>query len=182
MIHVALIAIIVIYALSVMATVHVWGVMGMCINSIKNNNCGNPWGETNCTIGVTTTTTMASSIATSTLTVTSSSTSSTTTDASIMDISKSGGNNKNVGIIVGSVVGGIFLIGILILIIFLRRKRTFKKLPKQRNLTNSIELKSSVDKMILNIKIGERIGGGAFSDVYKGQWNVNKYTFSCVYI
>ena len=133
--------------------------MGMRCNSVKNKNCGIPWGLENCTeiVGTSTTTGM---------------------EAIVSQKVKNGGN---LGAILGGVLGGIFLIGLIVgFLIFLKKRKPLQKEDKpvkKRDLTSSIELKSSVNKTITNIKIGERLGGGAFSDVYKGLWNVNKFVF-----
>ncbi len=81
------------------------------------------------------------------------------------------------GIIIGSVIGGIAFIALVaILLLFLKRRkrrnggnnsnegnREGVARSSTENRSNSIELRNSTYKTILNIEINERLGGGAFS-------------------
>jgi hypothetical protein len=89
-----------------------------------------------------------------------------------------------VGLIVGVVVGvtaGIALAALLV--VFLIKKRNNfvshhhldSDSEKKYTRSNSIELVGNMFKPITNIEIGERLGGGAFADVYRGIWNVKLF-------
>lgn len=78
-------------------------------------------------------------------------------------------SGKTLGAILGGVFGGLFVIAaIVFLILFLKRRKPREEpiLAKGREKINSIELKSSTNKTLVNIKIGERLGGGAFSGIH----------------
>lgn len=77
----------------------------------------------------------------------------------------SSSSSSNIGIIIGTVFGILFLIAIFLLIIFI-----FFRRKKQEQTT---ELSLQTDK-IENIIIKQRIGGGNFGDVYLGMWNYVK--------
>lgn len=85
-------------------------------------------------------------------------------------------NQKNMGFIVGLATGmsilGILLIAAIIVIVFVlkRRKRSYPPLqnlfPENRLTTSSFHDDSWL--FIRDVEVKERLGGGNFSDVYKG--------------
>lgn len=87
------------------------------------------------------------------------------------------------GAIVGGVVGGAVGLSLLIAVVIffiMRRKRdndsvSLTERAEKPGRANSIELAGKEYKPITNIDIGERLGGGAFADVYRGTWNVNHH-------
>ena len=70
---------------------------------------------------------------------------------------------------------------LLAAIIFIRRKRrtSAKQLNEESPNTPEVPLTTFENKdsvkitTIKDIKVGKRLGGGNFSDVYKGEWQVN---------
>jgi hypothetical protein len=82
----------------------------------------------------------------------------------------SSGSKTNVGGIIGGVIGG--LVGILLIIlIILRRLKKRKQAALDTVLINSPP-KSPGLTTVKDIVVKTRLGGGYFSDVYKGEWQV----------
>jgi ATP-dependent Zn protease len=93
----------------------------------------------------------------------------------VRELSHKSQKSSATGIIVGSVIGGIaFIVLAALLVFFLMRRRrnsgnnnegtrgeSARSLTETRS--NSIELRNSTYKTILNIEVNERLGGGAFS-------------------
>jgi flagellar biogenesis protein FliO len=83
----------------------------------------------------------------------------------------------NIGAIIGGVVGGFFVILLLIIaLIYYKKKQRKSPEPSQEvPLQNiSVEKPPTDSKMtvIKDIQVKHRLGGGNFSDVYLGDWQV----------
>lgn len=93
-------------------------------------------------------------------------------------------NSSNIGLIVGLVLGIFFLIlaiaiiGVLIFKLKKKKKITtyeFDDIAANQPRTKTVDLKNlSLEEIIENVKVKERLGGGIFADVYLGEWNYVK--------
>ena len=76
-----------------------------------------------------------------------------------------------------SVVAFIVVLFLVLLALFLYRRRKAKKQDPESIPMTTEPKKTETIKAISDITIKERIGGGNFGDVYRGLWNVTSYIF-----
>ena len=69
----------------------------------------------------------------------------------------------------GIVVGAVALLVIVIIVVLFLKKRKNKKQPP--NELDMIPARATVTKLG-NVQVLEQLGGGNFSDVFKGKWEV----------
>jgi hypothetical protein len=93
---------------------------------------------------------------------------------------------KIAGIVIGAIVGAALVVGGVFLYVKWRRSRHGDKSPRTVNSGNALPLNikttdvemngrpASVEldsiPIVKNVKIKERLGGGNFGDVYRGEW------------
>lgn len=90
---------------------------------------------------------------------------------------KNGGNNM--GAVIGGIVGGVLaVVFVAILVAFILRRRRNK--AKSENDVPLQEKKKSRETakitVLKDVVVLNKLGGGHFSDVYKGEWQVNSST------
>jgi hypothetical protein len=78
---------------------------------------------------------------------------------------------------IGGIAGGALLviIAVIVAILLLRRRRrnvVDSEVPLQER--KAVEAKITT---ITDVRVGTRLGGGHFSDVYSGEWQVKLYHF-----
>jgi hypothetical protein len=71
-------------------------------------------------------------------------------------------------------VGGFLVLVGLIVGILLRRRKNKKKFPTKIPLEDA-KKRESVMTVIKDIKVLNKLGGGHFSDVYRGEWQAHNF-------
>lgn len=115
-------------------------------------------------------------------TTTSTSAETTTTGETVIGGKKSNTTAIALGVVFG-VLGLLGIVGILVFFI-IRRKKNSQKVPKEKkpkekkikerkkSKVQSIAMETIEERVITDVQIEKKIGGGNFGEVYKGLWRV----------
>ena len=79
-------------------------------------------------------------------------------------------NERKIGGIVGGTIGVLsFLVCITAIVVFIVQRRSEKEY-----MSNALELEERSVTKVKDVIILNRLGGGTYSDVYKGEWQVRE--------